>query len=98
MVGQQAAPHLIRIEGQTSLASAVAVKQLLLAGLASGADLELDLESVEEIDVTLLQSLWAARREARRAGVGFVIRSSGAVAGAMREAGFASLLRPPLDE
>jgi len=98
-VGQREVSHLIRIiQDQTGVASALELKKLLLEGVASGEDLELDLESIEEIDVTVLQLLWAARREAGRTGTKFVIRSSDAAAGAIREAGFGALLAPLLDE
>jgi anti-anti-sigma regulatory factor len=77
----------VRLEGDLTLASAAALKSLLLEWLASGKDLELDLESAEEIDITSLQLLWAAGREAARAGAGIVSRVSGAVDKAARDAG-----------
>ena len=55
---------LIKLEGAVNLASAEELKSLLLEGLVSGRDVHLDLERAEEIDVTVLQLLWAAGREA----------------------------------
>jgi MFS superfamily sulfate permease-like transporter len=79
---------LIRLENTVSFTSADELKKLLLEGLASGKTLQLDLERAEEIDVTVMQLLWAAEREAARAGLGLVSRVSEAAAAAAREAGF----------
>ena len=79
---------LIRLEDAVNVTSAEELKSLLLEGLVSGRDVHLDLERVEEIDVTVMQLLWAAGREADRKGTGMVIRVSEAAAAAAREVGF----------
>lgn len=79
---------LIRLEGQIGLASAAEFRALLLEWLAAGKDLELDLEDAEEIDITAMQLLWAAGREAARLGVGITTRPSGEVAAVLRDSGF----------
>lgn len=79
---------LIRLEGQVTLASAVELKALLLEWLASGKSLELDLAGAEEIDITTLQLLNVAVRDAGRSGVGILVRASHAVEAAVRNAGF----------
>jgi len=79
---------LIKLEGAVNLASAEELKSLLLEGLVSGRDVHLDLERAEEIDVTVLQLLWAAGREADCKGARMVIRVSEAAAAAAREVGF----------
>ena len=61
---------------------------MLLGWLAGGKSLELDLENVEEIDITILQLVWAAAREAAARNVGLAVRASGAVMVAARAAGF----------
>jgi anti-anti-sigma regulatory factor len=71
-----------------NVTSAEKLRSLLLEGLASDKDLQLDLERVEEIDVTVMQLLWAARRDADRAGKGIVIRVSKVAAATAREIGF----------
>jgi anti-anti-sigma regulatory factor len=76
------------LEGDLTLASAAGLKSLLLEWLAAGTDLQLDLESAGEIDVTVMQLLWAAGREAARVGNGIVGRVSEAVDRAARDAGF----------
>lgn len=79
---------LIRLEGEFGVTSAPELKTLLLEWVASGRDLQMDLERAEEIDITLMQLLWAAGREAARAGAGMVSRVSEAAAMAARDAGF----------
>lgn len=80
---------VIRLEGESTVTSAAELKNLLLEGLASGNDLRVDLEQAEEIDITVMQLLWAAGREADRKGAGISIRVSDAAATAARDAGFA---------
>jgi hypothetical protein len=79
---------LIRLEGEVSITSAAELKGLLLEALASAQELELDLEHAGAIDVTLLQLVWAAEREAARAGSGFVSRASQAATSYAHELGF----------
>ena len=62
---------LLRFRGDVSISSAAELKNLLRAALARGKDVQVDLSGVTEVDVTALQLLWAAEREAEAAGVGF---------------------------
>src|SRR5580698_2980326 len=64
---------LIRLEDEVNITVARELKNLLVQGLASGKDLCVDLERTTELDVTALQLVWAAGREARGAGTGFAI-------------------------
>jgi len=57
-------------------------------GQGSGGDLCLDLERVEEIDITVMQLLWVALREADGKGAKVMIRLSEAAGKAARDAGF----------
>ncbi len=70
------------------MATAAELKNLLIEALALGGDLRLDLRSVEEIDITAMQLLWAAEREANRAGSKFAGAVPDAMVSAAREAGF----------
>lgn len=79
---------LLRVEDAVNVTSAEELKSLLLEGLVSGRDLRVDLEHVQEIDVTAMQLLWAARREADRKGTAMVVFISEAAAAAAREVGF----------
>ncbi len=82
---------LVRLEGELTITSAAEVKEALLAGLAAGTELHLDLKRAEAIDVTVMQLLWAAGREAERSGVTLAGRMSDAAATLAREAGFEGL-------
>jgi len=79
---------LIRLEGDFTIASAPQLKDLLAEWLASRQDLQLDLAGVQEIDVTLLQLLAAAAREAQRAGVTVAASVSPEAAAEARDLGF----------
>ena len=59
---------LIRLKGEIDITTAADLKKLLLRALASGKDMCVDLERATELDVTALQLLWAADREARGSG------------------------------
>jgi anti-anti-sigma regulatory factor len=85
---RQESQSVIRLAGEFTLTSAAELKNLLLQGLASGNDLRLDLEQAEEIDITVMQLLWAAGREADRKGASLAIQMSDAAAMAARDAGF----------
>jgi ABC-type transporter Mla MlaB component len=85
----QQQPHwLIRFEGQIGLASAAELQSMLVAWLTAETDLELDLERVEEVDVTILQLLWATGREALQRNKQIVGRASEAAKAAACDAGF----------
>ena len=89
---------LIRMEGHITLACAGELRKLLLDWLATGKSLELNLERAEDIDITAMQLLWTAAREAAREGVGIVARATGAVAATVRDSGFAQAPGFPVPE
>ena len=78
----------LRLEGEFTLASAPELKTVLLEWFASGKDLCLDLESADQIDVSVLQLLWAAGRDATHSNVVISFCVSEAAALSAREAGF----------
>jgi anti-anti-sigma regulatory factor len=80
--------RMIRLEGRVTVASSAELKTLLLDWITAGTDLEVDLEHAEDIDLTVLQLLWAAGREASEKGVAMVSRPSEAATMAARNAGF----------
>lgn len=82
---------VIRLEGECTIASAAELKIILLEALSAGEDLRLVLESVEEIDITVMQLLWAAEREANRSGAKIAFLLSDGAAKSVREAGFEQL-------
>lgn len=78
----------IRLEAQVTIASATELKAFLMEWLASGKDLDLDLAAAEEIDITTMQLLWAAARDAERKSAGVACQWSDAAIDAVRSAGF----------
>ena len=79
---------VLRLEGDCTIATAAEWKGRMLEWLASGGDLQLDLERVEAMDVALLQLLVAAEREAARTGSVITARLSKVAQEAARDAGF----------
>jgi anti-anti-sigma regulatory factor len=81
---------LIRLEGDVNIAMAVEMKSLLLKALASGNELRVGLESATELDVTVLQLLYAAERNAVGAGIRFTVEGQVPkdISVAMADAGF----------
>jgi len=71
---------------------------MLLECLAARKDLELDLERVDEIDISILQMVSSAARDAARAGVALDITASPSVVAAARDAGFAGISGFPIQE
>jgi len=78
----------IRLEGQITIASAAELKNLLVNWAATGKDLALDLTRAEEIDISTLQLLWSAAREAARTGRHVGCAASPAAISAAQSAGF----------
>ena len=86
---QNEASCLIRLEGEINISSAAELKKLLLEALSSGKELSLDMERVTELDVTALQLVWAAEREAKASGVNFIrVAPPQEISIACEEAGF----------
>jgi anti-anti-sigma factor len=81
---------LLRLEGEVDIASAAELKTLLLQALASGTELRVEVERATELDITALQLLWAAEREARGSGRQCTLagRVSEELMAAASEAGF----------
>ena len=49
------------------------LKKVMLQALASGKEMLVDLRRATELDVTAIQLLWAAEREARKSGRKFFL-------------------------
>jgi hypothetical protein len=91
---RQEASWVIKLEGRITVTSAAEVKDLLLEWVSSGKSLEFDLEQAEEIDITIMQLIWAAARTGGRV----VAHMSPAAALMVRDAGFAQLPEFPVCE
>jgi anti-anti-sigma factor len=61
----------VRLEGEINIGAAAELKRILIEALDSEKQLRVEFEGATGMDVTGLQLLWAAEREAQRAGVGF---------------------------
>ena len=63
--------NLIRFEGAIDINCAAELKNMLLTSLASGKNLSVLLDGATYLDVTAVQLLWAAEREAKASSVEF---------------------------
>ncbi len=90
---------LIRLEGEINVASAAELKKLLLEALANQQQREVrvELKKASELDISILQLLLAAEREARASGKGFSLAGGvpEQIATSVAEAGFESFPVPP---
>lgn len=60
-------------EGAVGIACAAELKGLLLEALGSGKEVRVSLEGAICLDVTAVQLLWAAERQAKGAGIGYAV-------------------------
>lgn len=81
---------ILRLDGGFGMASVAELRARLLEGLASAKAMELDLSQATEIDITVLQLLWAAGNAAAREKRAFVSRATEALSDFARAAGFES--------
>lgn len=81
---------LIRLEGAVDIASAADLKKVLLEALESGTEVRVSLEGATDLDVTAVELLWAAEREAGRSSVTFALAGEAPerVTAALIHAGF----------
>ncbi|MGA2887491.1 MAG: STAS domain-containing protein [Terracidiphilus sp.] len=71
-VEQSESQNVILLEGAIDIASAGELKELLLKALGSGKKkLRVSFDGATALDVTAVELLWAAEREAAKAGVEF---------------------------
>ena len=68
---QKDALAFIQLEGAIDVGCAAELKELLMEKLKSSSAVYVSLESATGLDVTAVQLLWAAAREAQRLGVEF---------------------------
>ena len=87
-IEEQETQSLVRLEGECTLTSAAEIREGLLQALTPGRDLRVDLERVEDFDLTLLQLLWAAGREAEQRGVKMAVLAPERIRAVAGEVGF----------
>jgi anti-anti-sigma regulatory factor len=73
-LNQDGDSNLISFDGIVDIASAAELKAALLLAIEAGRTICVSLEKATSLDVTALQLIWAAEREARRLGVEFTRR------------------------
>jgi len=84
-------PGVIRLEGDVDIASAAALKAVLVEALAAHRETRIALATATGLDVTAIQLLWAAEREAQAAGMSLTVEGPvpEGLRATLREAGFA---------
>ena len=82
--------NAIRLEGVIDIALAAELKTTLLEALKSPKPLRVALNADADLDVTAIQLLWAADREAKASNVGFTLHGCvpDAVSATLKETGF----------
>jgi anti-anti-sigma factor len=85
---------VIRLEGDLDIARAPEVKERLIEALSSEAGAQLDLSAVSDADITAVQLLWTAMREAEKRGISFGVDGEipEVIAQAINEAGLEPFL------
>lgn len=71
---QKDALTFIQLGGAIDVGCAAELKELLMEKLKSGAAVYVSLESATGLDITAVQLLWAAAREAQRVSVEFAFK------------------------
>ena len=66
----------IQLDGAIDIACAAEMKASLLQALETGQEICVSLNGATELDVTAVQLLWAAGRDAKRRGLGFSVTES----------------------
>ena len=87
---------VIRLEGGIDIACAAELKTTLFDALTSGHPVRVALDGCADLDVTAVQLLWAAEREARALTVEFAFAGPlrDPVSAALKDAGFESFPVP----
>ncbi len=90
-------PGVIRLEGEVDIPQAEELKRVLVEALSGRQSVRVAMEGVTGVDITAIQLLWAAEREARTAGVDLRLEGKApeTVRSLLREAGFD---RMPLED
>jgi len=86
---QDGALSRIRLQGAVDIGCAQELKGLLVEALKVGSEVRVMLAEATDLDVTAVELLWAARRDARVSSVGFAFegQASEPVTTALSDAG-----------
>ena len=88
MSDQNTTATLVRLSGEVTVSSATRLRAELLAAIASDGEIHVDLEQVEDLDVSAMQLFVAAAREAAAQGRTFQANVPAAIEFTVREVGF----------
>ena len=86
---------VLRLEGDGTMASAAELKTALLQALQTSQDVSVEFSCVPEIDITIVQLLWAAERAAALGNRRLLIRAPETLAALARDAGFEGVFGLP---
>ena len=64
---------ILRLEGEVDVTCAAELKRMLIEAISSRQDVQVDFAHATDLDVTAIQLLWAANREAEKVGVPFAV-------------------------
>jgi ABC-type transporter Mla MlaB component len=89
-IEQSEESRMICLEGSIGIDSAAELKSTLLDALKSGLAVNISLDRCDHLDVTAIQLLWAAGREAKASGTAIAFRGqvSEKISAALCGAGF----------
>ena len=89
----------IRLDGAIDIGSAAEFKQALLKAFAWGGEVRVALDNARDLDVTAMQLLCAAVREAKATGVQFTLKGGmpQPIASSIADAGLGAQLGTQLD-
>jgi anti-anti-sigma regulatory factor len=81
---------VIRLEGDIGITCSDELKRTLIEAISTRKELQVDLARTTDLDVTAIQLLWAATREAERLGASFRVADHvpEKIIGTVRDAGF----------
>jgi anti-anti-sigma factor len=93
MLERDDARSLIRLEGSIDINCAAELKALLVDAIAAGREVGVSLEAASYLDVTAVQLLWAAEREALSRGLQMTMSGPcpETIRQSLSQAGFAEL-------
>ncbi len=91
---------VIRLAGNVDINCAAELKRMLIETISSEKELRVDLANATDLDITAIQLLWAAAREADKLGVSFSVAGQVPenIRCAVRDAGFENLLASVVPE
>ena len=80
---------ILRLDGDIDIACSGELKAMIIEALSTHRPVVVDLAGATDLDVTAMQVLWAAARDAERSGISFVAAVvPEMIAFTVREAGF----------